>query len=309
MLWLWPSGLEDRAPFRGWWATLSLVVVLVLVRLLESSLLLLPDWLYPIAEGIARLRLYSDPEAGLFGPWQVWSYMLINDSWFALVIQSLAWVFPALVVERRVGGVVLLVLVVLLAPIGAAGHVLAGHAIPAIGLAPVILGMAGAAFALAPHAMLRVSLWWWALVAVGRLRLLVSLGLFTAIFLFIELVRLTTLPVGAGQHGVQTAFFPVHAATLLFAFAAGFLLARLLIGVAPGRVDGDRLGALVAGGDLAELPAVLAEQAELPLPQLEQLAERCIAEDDREVAAVLYEYLCVRAPECRATGLLRHWLG
>lgn len=121
----------------------------------------------------ATWSFYSDP--ALFAPWQLWSWILVNNAWLPALVNLVLFVVAGRAVERRLGGVAFVGALVLLAPLVAGAAALSGphpHAGSDIGPAlcgidGLTLGVLGLAWALFPEGRVRFGLVYWVVVAVG----------------------------------------------------------------------------------------------------------------------------------------------
>lgn len=304
MLLIWPRGIELRGagapPVLSW----MLLALAIAAELISSLALHLPPTLVSL---VAGARLSTDPAQATFAPWQLWTGCLIHGGWSGLLLSGLAFAILGGALERRLGSLLFALTLVALAPIGSAVPLLAGIPSPALGLGTLAAGCAGGLLALAPRATLRLELWWWAVVAVGRARRRIAVHWVLAGFIALEAWRLGSLP-RTGLDALASEFLPLYAASLVLVVAAGHLLGRSLVGLHDQSVLAP-LSRLAAGeGALAELPGVLDQIEAPPLVQLAAVGERAMREGDREAATLVLARLSLQAPESGTARRLRGWL-
>lgn len=304
MLLPWSRGVELRgggaAPVLTW----IILALALLVQVVHATALHLPPWL---VSAVAALRLNSDPAQALFAPWQLWSAVLVHGGWLALLLSGLAFAILGGGLERRVGTRLFALAVMVVAPLGWAIPLIAGVATPALGLGPVAAGCAGGLMAVAPTAALRLDLWWWALVALGRMRLRIGLHWILAGFVALEAWRLAALP-RTGLGALDRDFLPLHVGGLILVVAAGHLLGRSLAGLRD-QAALQPLARLAAGeGSLDQLEPALDALEAPPAAHLAAIGERAMREGHRAAAALLLARLALIAPESGIARRLRVWL-
>jgi len=308
-----PVGIDDgrvarrRAPVLAW------IVLAVALLLFASERLLpyLPAWLYGPATAIGYLALQSDPAGAPFAAWQLWSYPLLSGGTARLLLDLLLWCLLATQLERQLGSPYVLLCLLLLAPLGLALPLLNGLPVPRVGFAPLITALGGMLFALLPQLRLRLLIWGWAITHVGRWRAAIGLGPIVGAYLVCHLtiLMLSDWP-GESSSPTPAAFYPLYSGNLLGMLIVGFLLGLSLrvLRNDPGQRPSP-LGELAAGDrPLHELEAVLASASELPMAELDAVAERCRREHDHEHGRLLAGYLALRAPDSPAHRHLQAWL-
>ncbi len=127
--------------------------------------------------------LYAD--VALFAPWQLWSYILVNDGWVLPILDLVLLAVAGRAVERGIGSLSFLGAVLTLAPLAgviqlllsgrdeglAAGVSLASPGLPVTGADGLVAGVLGMAWALYPQARMRWGVAYFAVVALGYLPL------------------------------------------------------------------------------------------------------------------------------------------
>ena len=260
-----------------------------------------------MTSAVAAARLDTDPAQGLFAPWQLWTGPLVHGGWWSLTLAGVAFTIFGGGLERRLGRRWYALILLVLAPIAAAPALVAGLPSPALGLGPLAVGCAGGLLALAPGAPLRIDLWWWAVVVVGRRRYRIGLHWLLAAYVALEAWRLGRLP-RTGLDALQPGYLPVFAIGLVLMVVAGHLLGRWLAGIHDHAALAP-VARLAAGeGDLDRLEQLLAQVPEPPLAHLVALADRAMQEDRPQAAALVLARLAVVAPESAAARRLRAWL-
>ncbi len=177
---LLPTALDPLVPSPGparpatvvW-----MVVALVAMQLLVSRLVdldhsghwgLVGDRAFRVVTfTTSSWTLYSDP--ALFNPWQLWSYVLVHDSWIAAILNLLVLAVVGRAVERWIGALSFLGATLTLAPLAAVIHLLLSGRDDTVltgadGLAAGVLGMAWALF---PKAKVRWGMAYFALLVLG----------------------------------------------------------------------------------------------------------------------------------------------
>lgn len=225
MLIAWPLGLSLHQPVRP-----SAPVTLVLAAcaiLLHVAAAGAATWTpRPLIGVLAVLRLAPDPADALFRVWQLWTGSLIHDGWIQLGIGLLGLASVGIALERQIGSAAYALVLIGVTPLAAVVLVLAGVAAPAPGLIPAIVAAGGVLVTVAPEARLRLRVWWWVVVAVGRARYRVSLLWWLTALLLAEILRLSAYPIGPGFDAVVPGFLPVYAAGLVLCLTVGQLVGR-----------------------------------------------------------------------------------
>jgi hypothetical protein len=108
------------------------------------------------------------PDHALFAPWQLWTWVLVNNAWLPVLVGLVLFVVAGRAVERRIGSGAFAGALALLAPLVAGAVAIAGPlAGPLCGVDGLALGVLGLAWALFPEGRVRFGLVYWVVVAVG----------------------------------------------------------------------------------------------------------------------------------------------
>jgi len=303
----WPRGIELRTATGRPWFTAVLLLLAVAVQLVVSVAPSLPPALDGLSAMVAWARLNSDPGQGLFGPWQLWTSVLVHDGWIQLLLAGSAFAILGGGLERRLGSGLFALVLLVLAPLGVAVLVIAGVPGPALGLGPLAAGSAGGLLTLSPRAALRIELAWWLVVVVGRTRRRLGLAWILAIFLGLEIWRLALLP-RDGLGAVPADVLPLYVAGLVVVIAAGHLLGHSLAAIHDHSAMAPLSRLATGHGNLDQIEAILAAVEDPPVTQLAAIGERAMREGHRPAALALLAQLTVRAPECGTARRLRSWL-
>ncbi|MDA3959245.1 MAG: rhomboid family intramembrane serine protease [Planctomycetota bacterium] len=225
MLILWPVGLSLRSPARPNAPVATILVGLAFVlRFAElGSATWTPRALTAL---IPWLRLYPDPGTDLFGVWQLWTSCLLHDDIWQVLLAGLGMATVGAALERQIGSGSFALFLAATVPLSPVVSVLAGVHSPAMGLIPAVVACAGALLILAPTAHLRLRLWWWAVVAMGRSTLRLALLWWVTGLILAEMLRLSARPIGSGLDSVAPGFLPLYAAGLVLCLTAGQLFGR-----------------------------------------------------------------------------------
>lgn len=294
-------------PWLGWVLTFTIVLCFIA----DHWWLQLPPWLQQPTQLLAYGRLYTDPQQGLFAFHQVWTHVLFTASWWQLIPIILLLPHVLAAFTARVGTPVGILLGSLLAPLTVSVHLMVGRAIPDPGMSAVLVGYAGALFALAPRLRLRWHIAWFLIVRFGTWRL--STGLVSVLLVFIaqDFIRLAVAHI-LNPDLVPSTYLISHALSVTLAGIGGYLLAQSLL--LPGSVLGEKPGQRVAGiasGErpLHELEEALLKDDVIPMDRIEQVAQRCMHEQAHDAAQVLATYLGLRDPDNPTYRQLRQFLG
>lgn len=212
------------------WFSLTVVVLVILVQLIEQAALRLPvaGWLE-----LARWRLYTDPELQLFSWWQLWSHLLIHQGWPMTLINTVVWWAVARAVERRLGAFMLLATVGVATPIAAGVFLWMGEGSGDPGLAVAICCALGMALGIDEGARLVFwGGWWWVHLA-GRWRFTLPLSALALVYVGGELLRQWAV---VGWQAEWQAYLTLSALSFALALILGHLIVRLALGGRP--VDG-----------------------------------------------------------------------
>lgn len=302
---------RPQGPHPPWW-TPVLAGAMALLFLGERFLLHLPPALQQVVASATHGRLYPDPGQRLFDVTQTWSHVLLHGSWWHVAACLVAWIAVAGALERRVGPVGVLLVLLILTPLTTSVHLVLGQPVPDIGLSASIPAMTGVLLGIVPRARLRLAFFYAPLVVVGRFATHLPLLAFATLFMAQDLARVLVCR-SADPGLVPPGFALANLVTQVLALGAG-LAFGLSLGLRTVRrhtaiLQPDDLAALAAGRiELDELERVLFQADDLPLPVLERIADRCVAEDRPDAARVLATYLALRDPDCRAYARLRAYL-
>lgn len=224
-----PHGLAPRVGGKSFPFVSVLVACTVVAAFIgERYFLYLPAYAQDVVGLLAHARLYSDPEAALFAPWQLWSHALIQADWWALLANVVVWLWLAPALERRLGSVLFLALAAVAVPAGAAVFVFAKEAVNDLGLSLVLCWLFGATLAHQPQARIGLRCWWWLLARVGEIRVWLPVAVLIAAYAVSEMTRLFAGDVAA-QTGVWQRFMPVYVMAHAIVLVLGQLSVRLCL--------------------------------------------------------------------------------
>ena len=142
----------------------------------------------------AAIRLHS--QQGMLEPWQPWTAMLAAIGPFDWLIAAWALLVPVRALEQRVGGVVVVILAAVLAPLAALPSILAAVPVAQPGPLPLVAGLSAAGVVLARGVHLEPGIAWWAVAwagwrPIGRLPLWFAPGVLAATGLVLGIHWLT----------------------------------------------------------------------------------------------------------------------
>ncbi len=173
------------------WIWLSLVLSLFVVEKIvvldyTYGFNLLPKQFFTaITFVVASWSCYSD--SALFAPWQLWSHVIVHQSWWQLAIEIALIVVIGRTLERALGTLAMGMALLTLAPMSATLFLLVGGNSILVGGHGLCLSMLGVAVGRYPRALVQWGLGYWLIIVVGYLPLFV-LALPTMIILYMTLI-------------------------------------------------------------------------------------------------------------------------